>query len=160
MNKNLYLLYKISKQIKNQYSLYSKYGFNNNIKSLSNKSIKQQSFIVSKKSHQGLIETNKTTNTANNKVKTEFTSKYNSFLSTSALNGTESTKVSSNLPNYTIYKEDLVTFSDTEFGISNYSNQRASSNFFELENSTEKNSHTQSFKIPKDFTIDFRNIED
>lgn len=164
MNKNLYLLYKISKQIKDQYLLYNKYGFSTKITSLSNKLTKQQSFIISKKVNQNLFQTDSLMDLSKNNTRNNLTLKHNSFLSSNA-GQIGSFNTHSGTSNYIVHKDKVVDFSnsiDTEFGINHYESYKetTSFDFFKLENTVEEKSNVKSFRIPKDFTTDFRNIED
>lgn len=160
MNKNLYFLYEISKQIKKQYSSYNKYGFNSNITSLTNKLTKQQSFIITKKTGQKEFQTGLPVEDPKN----TFITKHKSFLQVTTPQE-ESFENTSKVFNYVLNEKntsDSLSTSGTLFCVENYATyeQSVSANFFKLESVVEKKESLKSFKIPKDFTTDFRNIED
>ena len=99
-----------------------------------------------------------------NNTRNNLTLKHNSFLSSNA-GQIGSFNTHSGTSNYIVHKDKVVDFSnsiDTEFGINHYESYKetTSFDFFKLENTVEEKSNVKSFRIPKDFTTDFRNIED
>ena len=166
MNKNMYLLYKISKEIKEQYSLYDKYGLTTNLQSTTNETSKTKGFVLSEEINttNSTICSEKEENPSTKQNLTSLlkqasfiSSEKETFLSMFQLNNTGTKKEE----NSSISQYKLGSSEDSSLSLVERNNYSWSSSLgmFDL-NSLPESVNSKSFKVPRDFSTDFRNIED
>ena len=149
MNKNIRILYNITQQLNNQYNLYDKYGLGTNLQSLHSEPLKNKNFIITTKQTTFLNSISKS-----NQVFPILNSKYKSFVS-------ERPTISFDKSLVTTLNENTIN-EDINFGLSTHKNLywSLSKNLFTFKSLLVDNASIKSFKLPRDFTNDFKNLED
>jgi len=179
MNKSVYIIYNLVSQIKKRHDLYMKYGYLNHIlpkSSIDSSDSLEKSFVLSKSHSEKTSVSMSPKNEVSQNLQTlnsSSDSKYTSFLSLNSSTDLPLSFESSDFLQIGSYstsfdKGESPSSSIQEGGLTIQGHQYLQSSLkekiFTYETSvsslSEDDSSSQSFKMPRDFTTDFRNLED
>jgi len=181
MNKSVYIIYNLVSQIKKRHDLYTKYGYLNHIlpkSAIDSSDSLEKSFVLSKSHSEetslSMFPKNEVSQSENlQTLNSSSDSKYTSFLSLNSSTDLPLSSESSDFLRIGSYstsfdKGESPSSSIQEGGLTIQGHQYLQSSLkekiFTYETSvsslSESDSSSQSFKMPRDFTTDFRNLED